>query len=333
MVTRRELLTSALCAGAAGLMNTPFARAAGQPMTLQLSWLFNTASAGELVALEKGFFAEKGLTVTVNPGGPSANVIQELVGGQSDVAIAYAPQIMYARGNGLPLKCFAAAFQKAPLAYYSLAESNIKSMGDWKGKRIGAAQSGLPQIQALLSLNGMTMDDIEFVQTGDTPALLQGQVDVLGTWTTNIGQNQPIFDHAGGYNVQTLWDNGVQFQSNYYIAREETISSDPQMLTAFLEGCDLGWAYTADHREEAVEIVRAKAPALDSALEAASLKITLDEYIYNDVTRENGFGYVSKELWSDTLKTYAALGFIDGELTADDVFDGSILASAKRTKR
>lgn len=335
MAGRRDVLKGALGFGAASLLGAglPSRAWAAEDMKLQLSWLFNTASAGELVADAKGFYADSGLKVAVNPGGPSSNVIQELLGGQCDVAVAYAPQIMYGRNNGLPVKCFAAAFQKAPLAYYSLGPANIKSIADWKGKRVGAAQSGLPQIQALLSLNGMAMSDIEFVQTGDVPALLQGQVDIIGTWTTSIGQNEPITSFKDGFNVQRLWDNGLQFQSNYYVARDETLNNKPETLVSFLEASDKGWSYAADNRAEAIDLILAKAPALNRELETAALDMILDEYIFTDETRERGFGDVSRERWTNTLNTYAKLGFINAKITTDDVFDGRILAEAKVTKR
>ena len=335
MLHRRDVLKGAMglaAASVAGGSWTGRAMAADK-LTLQLSWLYNTASAGEIIADKKGFFAEKGLEVTINPGGPNANAVQDLLGDQCDVAVAYAPQIMYARNNGLPLKTMAAAFQRAPLAYYSLGASNIKSIKDWKGKKIGAAQSGLPQIQALLKLNGLAFEDIEFVQTGDVPALLQGQVDVIGTWETSIGQNRPILTHAGGYNVQLLWDNGLQFQSNYYTVKEDALRDKKDALVRFLEACDKGWSYAADNRAETVDVVLSMAPALDRQLETEALDLILDKYIFTENTVQNGFGDVSKERWNNTLATYAELGFVKAGITADDVFDASILEAAARTKR
>lgn len=335
MFNRRDILKGGVGLAAATVAGggwTTSARAADK-MTLQLSWLYNTASTGELVALKKGFFADNGIDITINPGGPNANAVQDLLGNQCDVAVAYAPQIMYARNNGLPIKCFAAAFQRAPLAYYSLGPSKITSIKDWKGKKIGAAQSGLPQIQALLKLNGLAFEDIQFVQTGDVPALLQGQVDVIGTWETSIGQNRPIVTAPNGYNVQLLWDNGLQFQSNYYTATEETLKSKPDLLARFLTACDKGWSYAADNRAEAVDLVMSFAPALDRQLETEALDLILNKYVFNEDTMKDGFGFISKDRWNKTLETYASLEFVKQGITADDVFDGSILSKVSTTRR
>jgi NitT/TauT family transport system substrate-binding protein len=334
MVSRRSFLAAAsiMSLASLGLGGVVPAHAQQKQIKLQLAWLYNGAAAGEIVALKKGFFAEKGLEVEILPGGPNSNTVQETLSGVAQIATAYAPEIMYAANQGLPIKTFGAAFQKAPLTFYSLGESNIKSIADWKGKRIGAGQGATAQVKAVLDHSGLKFEDITFIQA-QIPGLLQDQVDVVASWPTNVAQNQPILQHPSGYNTQSIWDNGLQFQSNYYIARTDLIGSDSDMLVKFLEACDKGWAYAADHPEEAIDMVASMSSAIEKDKELASLKVIVADFIYTDETREHGFANISKDRWDATLQTYAKIGEIKSELTADDVFDGSILAAAQRTKR
>ncbi|MEJ6781667.1 ABC transporter substrate-binding protein [Aminobacter sp. Piv2-1] len=335
MISRRSLLAAlgilAVAGFAEGGLVSP-ALAQEKQVKLQLAWLYNAASAGEIVALKKGYFAEKGLAVEILPGGPNSNTVQETLSGVAQIATAYAPEIMYAANQGLPIKTFGAAFQKAPLTFYSLGEANIKSVADWKGKRIGAGQGATAQVKAVLDHSGLKFEDITFIQA-QIPGLLQDQVDVVASWPTNVAQNAPILQHPGGYNTQSIWDNGLQFQSNYYIARSDLIESDGDMLAKFLEACDKGWAYAADHPEEAIDMVASMSSAIEKDKELASLKVIVADYIYTDETREYGFANISKDRWNATLQTYAKIGEIKPELTAEDVFDGRALAVAKRTKR
>ncbi len=329
-MNRRDILLAALSSAAL----VPFAGralAAGTPFKAALGWLPNNAYAGEVIALTKGYFAEAGLDVELIPGGPSANPIQDLMGGAAEVAIGYAPQIMYSVAKGVPLKSFAASYQKAPLSFYSLKEKNINSVADWKGKRVGAAQSGVPQIKAVLAHNGLAFEDITFVQA-NVPALMQDQVDLVAAWPTNLGQIKPILEHPAGYNVQSIWDNGLQFQSNYYIARNDALASKSAELVAFLQAADKGWAWVADNIDEAAALLAEYAPALNAEAEAASLRVAIPEYIYTDETKTAGFGNVSADRWQATLDTYTKLGEVPA-MKASDVHDGSILAAAKRTMR
>ena len=44
--------------------------ASAEDVTLQLKWVTQAQFAGYYVALDKGFYEEEGLTVTIKPGGP-----------------------------------------------------------------------------------------------------------------------------------------------------------------------------------------------------------------------------------------------------------------------
>ena len=335
MPNRRDVLKGAgalWMGGMTGLTLPNLASAATRDINYQISWFLTEAYIGEVVAVNKGYFAERGLNPTIVPGGPSVNAIQDVLGGQAEVCIGYAPQIMYAANKRLPIKCVAAIFQKAPLSFYSFADKNIKSIKDWKGLRVGANASGLPQVKAILAHHGLSIDDITFVQSG-VPGLLQDQVDIVGAWPTNIAQIQSIVDNGGGYNAQSIWDNGLQFQSNYVIALQETIENDTEMLVNLVEAIDAGWLYAADNRDEALDILVSEVPALDRELAAQSVQLMFDSYIYTDETLEHGFGNVSADRWTRTLDTYKKLGEIRSDLTAEDVFDDRVLKAAKRTNR
>ncbi len=332
MQTRRTLLTGlTACCTTAAIWGTSIS-AQSEPLSVQLSWLVDAGSIGEVVALEKGYFADRGLDVELLPGGPTANAIQELLGGTVDIAVGYAPQIMYAANNKLPIISFAATFQKAPLTYYSLGEKNIKSIKDWKGMRIGSAQSAVPQIIAILDHNGLKFEDITFVQA-QVPALLQDQVDVVGAWPTNTAALEPVVTNPGGFNAQSIWDNGLQFQSNYLIATKPTLDEKADLLAAYVEGVDAGWSFAADNPDQAIDILVNYAPALDPEKQRAALDVMISEYIYTDETKEFGFGNVSSDRWQQTLDTYIAIGEIDSSMTHADVFDSRILDSVETTKR
>lgn len=331
MFDRRNAIGTLMTVAAAALLPLPVL-AQDNKLVMQLGWLPNAATMGEVIALQKGFFAEAGLDVTLLPGGPTANPVQDVLSGAADVGEAYAPQIMYAVDRGLPITSFAATFQKAPLTFISLKESGIESVADWAGKRIGGSQSAVPQVKALLSTQGLGLDDITYIQA-DIPALLQGQADVVGTWPTNVSSMEPVINHPGGYNAQSIWDNGLQFQSNYLIARKDALESHPETFVSLLEAIDRGWAYAADHPDEALDLLIAYAPALDRETEGGALAVTLSDYIYTEDTVANGFGDISVERWQKTLDTYASIGEIKDSLTADEVLDRRILDAAERTHR
>ena len=60
---------------------------ADDEVKLQLQWVTQAQFAGYYVALEKGFYDEEGLDVTVLPGGPDIAPPQVLAGGGADAML------------------------------------------------------------------------------------------------------------------------------------------------------------------------------------------------------------------------------------------------------
>ena len=69
-----------------------FAAQAADDVTIQLKWVTQAQFAGYYVALDKGFYEEEDLNVTIKPGGPDIAPTQVLAGGGADVAVARKPE-------------------------------------------------------------------------------------------------------------------------------------------------------------------------------------------------------------------------------------------------
>ena len=70
---------------------------AADDVTLQLKWVTQAQFAGYYVALDKGFYEEEDLNVTIKPGGPDIAPTQVLAGGGADVAVDWMPSALSAR--------------------------------------------------------------------------------------------------------------------------------------------------------------------------------------------------------------------------------------------
>jgi NitT/TauT family transport system substrate-binding protein len=83
-------------AGVAALGMAGAAHAADD-VTLQLKWVTQAQFAGYYVALEKGFYEEEDLNVTIKPGGPDIAPPQVIAGGGADVIVEWMPAALAAR--------------------------------------------------------------------------------------------------------------------------------------------------------------------------------------------------------------------------------------------
>ncbi len=77
--------------------------ARAEPLTILLDWFINPDHGPLIVALEKGYFAQAGLEVTlVEPADPSAPP-KLVAAGQAALAVSYQPQLHLLAAEGLPL--------------------------------------------------------------------------------------------------------------------------------------------------------------------------------------------------------------------------------------
>ena len=81
-------------------MMAPAPSQAAQPIAYRLKWLINASTAGDVMAVNQGFFAREGLAVEVKAGGPERDAIRELELGYAQFGVASADQVIRALSKG-----------------------------------------------------------------------------------------------------------------------------------------------------------------------------------------------------------------------------------------
>jgi NitT/TauT family transport system substrate-binding protein len=238
--------------------------ASAEELTLQLKWVTQAQFAGYYVALEKGFYEEEGLDVTIKPGGPDIAPTQVLAGGGADVVIDWMPSALAAREKGLPLVNIAQPFKRSGMMLTCRADTGIKTPEDFRGKTLGVwffgneypflswmSQLGIPTDG---SENGVTV----LKQGFNVDPLLQGQADCISTMTYN--EYWQVID--AGFTPEQLVtfkyeDQGVATLEDGLYVLEDRLS-DPEFkdeLVRFVRASMKGWRWAEENQEEAAEIV------------------------------------------------------------------------------
>src|SRR5690606_14549296 len=92
---KKRKLATALLTGALAMAALP--ALAADAVTLQLKWVAQAQFGGYYAALEKGFYDEEGLDVTIKPGGPDIAPEQVIAGGGADVIVDWMAGALAAR--------------------------------------------------------------------------------------------------------------------------------------------------------------------------------------------------------------------------------------------
>ncbi|MDH2926139.1 thiamine biosynthesis protein [Lonepinella koalarum] len=165
------------------ILGVAFSAQANEKLTLLLDWFVNPDHANIIIAQQKGFFAQQGLDVEIiEPTDPSMPP-KLVAAGQGDLAVNYQPQLVMQVEQGLPLVRVGTIIGTPLNSLTVLESSQIKSLADLKGKKIGFSVSGFEDslLERMLSTVGLTRNDVELVNVNWalSQSLLSKQVDAV----------------------------------------------------------------------------------------------------------------------------------------------------------
>jgi len=258
----KKLLTS-LAVLAISATTASVAQAADK-LALQLQWVTQAQFAGYYVALDKGYYKDEGLDVTIKPGGPDIAPPQVLAGGGADLMLNWMPSALAAREKGLPLVNIAQPFKSSGLQLTCRKETGIKSPEDFRGKTIGVWFFGneYPFLSWMSQLgiptdggdNGVTV----LKQGFNVDPLLQKQADCISTMTYNeywqvidagISPDELVVFKYQEQGVSTLED-GI-----YVLEDRLADAAFQDQLVRFVRASMKGWKWAEANPNDAADIV------------------------------------------------------------------------------
>ena len=335
-LSRRRLLQHGATLGGAAAMPsfiTVEALAAGKAkVNMQLGWLASNGIMGEVVAKRMGIYEEVGIELEVTPGGPGVDGVASVAAGRAQSGqLSSSPSLMLARSAGIPVKAFAAGYQKHPFTYFSLANNPIRTPQDMIGKTIATQPTAVILLRALLAKNGIAEDQVEVVKMGsDMNQLMTGQAAAVTGWMTNTNALKILGD---GRVDMMLWDAGIQLYANVYYTTDDMLANHSDVLTRFLTGSARGWGEARKNPEAAVDHLVAQYRNLSRESELEAVGPVLG-FSFNEVTAKDGWAAMNPANWQAQIDSYAELKQFKGETpTVDDVMTTDILGATESLRK
>ena len=248
----------------AALAFTATGAMAADDVTLQLKWVTQAHFAGYYVALEKGFYGEEDLNVTIKPGGPDIAPTQVLAGGGADVTVEWMPAALAAREKGLPMVNIAQPFKSSGMMLTCRKDAGVETTEDFPGKTLGVWFFGneFPFLSWMSQLEIPTDGSdsgVEVLKQGfNVDPILNGQAACVSTMTYN--EYWQVIDAGLTPEDLTVFkyeDNGVATLEDGLYVLEENLA-DPAFedkMVRFVRASMKGWKYAEANPDEAAEIV------------------------------------------------------------------------------
>jgi ABC-type nitrate/sulfonate/bicarbonate transport system substrate-binding protein len=239
------------------------------------------------VAEDKGLFARERLAVRLSPTPNSVTLVQSLLEGEQDIALAAFDNVVaYQEGQGevkLPTTPDLFAFMGVSRGTIRLVVNpGIKGYEDLRGKTLAvdAVATGYSLVlQKLLQLGGLKDGDYRLESVGGTGARAQALMEnkFSGTILTTPLEIAP---EARGYRrLANAIDILGPYQTIVGMARRRWAEDNRAALVGFIRASTeaIDWLFDPTNRAEAVAIYRSHLPNLPGAAAQAHVDALLGE--------------------------------------------------------
>jgi len=218
-------------------------------------WMPQSQFAGYYVALDRGYYRDAGLDVTIRHPSATENVVETLRNGECDVISLFLMTALEARDKGTDMVNICQLSQNSAQLFVTKASSGISRPEQLNGKRIGAWEAGFREIpEAVLQQAGSVVTWVPIVSSvnlflqGGIDAMvvmLYNEYDVIINCGVNENELNRIFCSEHGFNIP---EDGLYALGDSY-------SSRPDVFRRFVAASLKGWETAFAEKDYALDLV------------------------------------------------------------------------------
>ncbi|MCS7061167.1 MAG: ABC transporter substrate-binding protein [Anaerolineae bacterium] len=275
-----------------------------------LDWAIEGPSAPFLIALDKGYFAEEGLSVVIDRGTGSAGTVTKVASGAYEMGYADINSMIEfnVKNPDKALLAIAMVYNTAPMTVFTLKDKNIASPKDLEGKKIGApaGDAGRRLFPLFAKATGIDKDKVEWVTMEPAlrePTLAKGEVDAITAFYAS-GWFGLLRNKVAPENIVAFMykDVGLPLYGNAVMASPKFLQENEAAVKGFLKALARGWQDALADPAAAIEILKRREPLIDGEIELQRLKMVIENHFLTDEVKQNGFGAVDKDRLSEAVK-------------------------------
>jgi NitT/TauT family transport system substrate-binding protein len=290
---------------------------------LPVGYVPNVQFAPLYVAIDKGYFKDEGLDVTLDYNMETDSVAL-LGAGKLQFAIVSGEQVLLGRGKGLPVVYAGAWYNNFPVGVIVDPAKNVTKPADLKGLNIGLPGTygaNYIGLRALLAEGGLTEEDVKLNPIGYTQAesFTSKKVDAAAIYVTN----EPILLKEKGVDYSLLKvSDYTTLVANGLATNETTIKDHPELVRGMVKALLRGIDDANKDPDGAYEICKKYIENLDKAdtkVQKAVMNASI-EYWKSDKP-----GFTSLESWQNMQKLLMDMGLLQKELDLTKAFTNDYL--------
>jgi NitT/TauT family transport system substrate-binding protein len=302
-----------------------------KPATIRLDFIIGGKHAPWFVALEKGFYAKRGLNPTILASTGSADTVRTIGSGGADFGFADIGTTIVAKSRGTPVQV-AGQFGYVPATVMWREDTDIKTLKDLEGKSfaISPGQAQWFLMPAYCRINKVDYKAIRIQETAapiQPAALVTKKADFIVMYRASNDEVAELAASKVGVKLKRIFmkETGLDIYGTGLIVKDDDVKKRPDFVRAYIEATLEGLRYARDNQEESLKILLKHKPELAAELTTQQLKNALTEVYLPPESANIGMGFMRPEIMEKTVKVVNEYFDIGRKVTAKEVYTNQFI--------
>lgn len=321
----KALLFSLILAISVSACSTPRPSAQAQlpALTLFLGYIPNVQFAPIYVALDRGYFAQQGLNVTLEHSANETDGLTRISVNQLQFGVISGEQVILARAKGAPSVYVYEWYQRFPVGIVTPADANITKPAQLAGHivsvpaKYGASYIGLEALLKSANLKDSDLKEVREIGFNTAPILCAHQVEASVIYVAN--EPLQVENTCFKVNVIQIADY-ANLVANGIVTNEVTIKDHPEWVKAMNAAFAKGVADTIADPKAAYDISRNYVKGLGD--DPVQRQVLTNSVLLWKTARP---GYSDPAAWKLTQDTLVSMGLIPQPIDLNAAYSNAFL--------
>lgn len=321
-----------LALGAGWIVSVRDASAQQKDVRMMLDWVIQATHAPFFIALEKGYYKDGGLNVTVDAGRGATNVAVNVASNVYQFGWVDMPTMIKfnAQNPGSPLLAVYISFDDTPLAIITLKSKNIRKPADLDGKKIAGGPGTAVHDTISILLKSANAENVKINWLHVQPSLFgpmvaKGEADGTGGF---INSNVPALLDVG-FKLEDIYtikysDFGANLYGISLVTTKQYAEANPDTVRAMVKAVNRGTIDTIKDPAAALALMKKRDAMMKTEVEKVRLDLALS-VTATEWVKKNGLSVVQPDRLKTTIDATVAAYSLPASPKPEEVYTDKFL--------
>jgi NitT/TauT family transport system substrate-binding protein len=296
-------------------------------VTFRLNWLLYGFHTPFYLGLERGYYKDEGIDLTIGEGQGSVRAVQT-VGAKGDMfGLADGGSVVAGISRGAPVRSVLAITNSSPYSLAVRTDVGVKTLKDMEGKTVASApgEAGLQLLPALFNRNGVDMAKVRVLRVegaGKMVAVAEKRAEGLMAGLDNQSltlprQGVPLIDF--GYAK-----HGVNTVGLTILTHQDLIKDNPDLVRRFAKATIRSFEAAIKEPEASIKAGQKAKPDMETDLSLDQLKVGIS-LMKSPNTQNLPTGHFALKDWQETVDLMKQYQDLQTDKKAEDFFTNDFL--------